>query len=155
MDQAEIKASPKLRIIFAVVAVIMLALWGWSLIPPIENWGNPNEDGFSYVPVFYATITCLPAGLYLLAGAIAGRGRHVARARTALFLGGGLLFLVVAFLIFQHIANANGGRLFGIQIGFRLEYHDDRGRALGHAARSRFSFSRTTPAILHRILSAV
>jgi hypothetical protein len=118
MDQAEITASPKLRVIFVIVAAIMLALWGWSLIPPIENWGNPNEDGFSYVPVFYATITCLPVGLYLLAGAIAGRGRHVARARTTLFLGGGLLFLVAAFLIFQHIANSNGGRLFGVQIGF-------------------------------------
>ena len=46
----------------------MLALWGWSLVPPIENWGNPNEDGFSYVPVFYTTITCLPVGTYLLVG---------------------------------------------------------------------------------------
>jgi hypothetical protein len=107
------------------------------------------------MPVFYATITCLPVGLYLLAGAIAGRGRYVARARTALFLGGGLLFLVVVFLIFQYIANANGGRVFGVQIGFRLEYQDDRGRALDQAALSRFSFSRTAPAILHRIFSAV
>jgi hypothetical protein len=47
-----------------------------------------------------------PVGLYLLAGAIAGRCRHVARARTALFIGSGLLFIVVAFLIFQHIANS-------------------------------------------------
>jgi len=133
----------------------MLALWGLSLIPPIENWNNPNEDGFSYVPAFYATITCLPVGLYLVAGAIAGRGRHVARARTALFIGGGLLFLVVAFLIFQHIANTNGGRIFGVQIGLRLEYQDNRDRALDRAALSRFSFSRTGPAILHRILLAV
>jgi hypothetical protein len=106
VDQGEITASPKLRVIFVVVAAIMLTLWGWSLVPPIANWGNPNEDGFSYVPVFYATITCLPFGLLLLAGAIAGRGRHVARASTALFFGGGLIALVVAFLIFQHIANA-------------------------------------------------
>jgi Na+-driven multidrug efflux pump len=109
MEQAGITASPKLRVIFVVVAAIMFALWGWSLIPPIENWNNPNEDGFSHMPAFYATITCLPVGLYLLAGVIAGRGRHVARARTALFLGGGLLFLVVAFLIFQYIANSMGG----------------------------------------------
>jgi hypothetical protein len=121
MNQAEITASPKLRVIFAVVAAAMFALWGWSLVPPIENWGNPHEDGFSYVGVFYATPTCLPVGFYLLAGAIAGRGRQVARARIALFLGGGLLFLVVAFLIFQYIANSNGGRIFGVQIGFRLE----------------------------------
>jgi ABC-type dipeptide/oligopeptide/nickel transport system permease subunit len=109
MDQAGITASPKLRVIFVVVSTVMLALWGLSLIPPIKSWGDPNEDGFSYVPPFWATITCLPVGLYLLAGAIAGRGRHVARARTALFLGGGLLFLVVAFLIFQHIANSIDG----------------------------------------------
>jgi hypothetical protein len=61
----------------------MLALWGWSLIPPIENWDSPYEDGFSYVAVFYATITCLPVGLYLLVAAIGGRGRHIAHARTA------------------------------------------------------------------------
>ena len=87
----------------------MLVLWGLSLIPPIESWGNPNEDGFSFVPAFWATIICLPVGLYLLAGAIAGRGRHVARARNALFIGGGTLLIVVAFLIFQHIANSMGG----------------------------------------------
>ena len=121
MDQTEITASPARRIIFVVAAAVMLALWGWSLIPPIENWGNPNEDGFSYIPVFYATLTCLPVGLYLLVGAIAGRGRHVARPRTALYLGGGLPVLVMAFLVFQHIANSNDGKIFGIQIGFDLK----------------------------------
>jgi hypothetical protein len=106
VDQTEITASPKLRAIFLVVSIIMFVFWGLSLIPPIKVWGDPNEDGLSYMPAFWATITCLPVGLYLLAGAIAGRGRHVARARTALFLGGGLLFLVVGFLIVQHIAES-------------------------------------------------
>jgi hypothetical protein len=109
MDRAGITASPKLRAIFLIVAALMLLLWSWSLIPPIENWNNPNEDGFSYVPAFYATIICLPAGLFLLIGAIAGRGQHVVRARSALFVGGGTLFIVVAFLIFQQIANSMGG----------------------------------------------
>jgi hypothetical protein len=68
--------------------------------------GNPNEDGFSYLPFFWATIICLPVAAYLLAGAIAGRGRHLARARSALIVGGGTLFIVVAFWIFQYIANA-------------------------------------------------
>ena len=106
MDQTEIKASPKLRAIFLVVSITMFVLWGLSLIPPIKAWGDPNEDGFSYLPVFWATITCLPVGLYLLAGAFVGRGRHVARARTALFLGGGLLLLMLGFLIVQHIAES-------------------------------------------------
>jgi len=60
MDQAGMTASPQRRIIFLVVAALMLLLWGLSLIPPIENWNNPYEDGFSYVGVFYASIICLP-----------------------------------------------------------------------------------------------
>ena len=123
---AEITASVKLRVKFVVAAAIMLALWGWSLVPPIENWGNPNEDGFSYVPVFYTTIICLPLGLYLLVGAIAGHGRYVTRARTAFFIAAGMTLLVVAFLIVQQIADNNHGKVFGIQIGFRLDRQDGR-----------------------------
>jgi hypothetical protein len=109
VDQVEITASPKLRLIFIVVAATMLVLWGLSLIPPIESWGSRNEDGFSYVTAFWATIICVPVALYLLVGAIDGRGRHVARVRNALFIGCGTLFIVGAFLIFQHIANSMGG----------------------------------------------
>ncbi|HXX08160.1 MAG TPA: hypothetical protein VEJ43_08840, partial [Pseudolabrys sp.] len=105
----------------AVAAAVMLGLWGWSLVPPIQNWGNPNEDGFSYVPLFYTTIICLPIGLLLLTGAIAGRGRFVRRARIAFVVAAGITTLVVAFLIVQHIADNNGGKVFGIQIGLRLE----------------------------------
>ena len=111
---------------FAVAASVMLALWGWSLVPPIENWGNPNEDGFSYVSVFYATIFCLPIGIFLLIGAIAGRGRYVGRARIAFFIAAVVTFIVVAFLIVQHIANNNHGKVFGIQIGFQLGRQDGR-----------------------------
>jgi Na+-driven multidrug efflux pump len=121
-NTAEINASVKQRVMFAVAAAIMLALWGWSLVPPIENWGNPNEDGFSYVAVFYATPTCLPAGLLLLVGAIAGHGRYVSRARVALYAAAGMTVLVLAFLIIQHIANTNQGKLFGVQIGFQCGY---------------------------------
>jgi hypothetical protein len=117
----EITASSKLRVMLVVAAAIMLALWGWSLVPPIENWGNPYEDGFSYVSVFYTTMTCLTVGLYLLVGAIAGHGPHVKRARIAFFVAAGITLLVVAFLIVQHIANNNDGKVFGIQIGYRLD----------------------------------
>jgi heme/copper-type cytochrome/quinol oxidase subunit 3 len=122
----EITSSPKLRSMFAVAAFIMLALWGWSLVPPIENWGNPHEDGFSYVPIFYTTIICLAVGIYLLVGAIAGHGRHVRRARTAFFIAAGITLLVVAFLVVQQIANNNDGKVFGIQIGFQLDHQDGR-----------------------------
>jgi len=87
----------------------MFLLWGWSLIPPIENWNNPYEDGFSYVGVFYASIVCLPTGLLLLIGAIAVHGAHVVRARSAFSVDVGILVIVVAFLIFQSIANSMGG----------------------------------------------
>jgi hypothetical protein len=55
-NTSEIAASPRLRAVFAVAAAIMPSLWAWSLVPPIEGWGDPNDDGFSYVGVFYATI---------------------------------------------------------------------------------------------------
>jgi hypothetical protein len=96
MDQAESTASPKRRVTFVVVAALLLVLWGLSLIPLIKTWGDPYEDGLSFVPAFTATMTCLPVAVYLFVGAIAGHGRHVTRARTAVFFGKGLLFLVVA-----------------------------------------------------------
>lgn len=116
----DITASSRLRSVFAVAGLIMLALWGWSFVPPIQNWGNPNEDGFSYAPLFYTTIVCLPLGIVLLAGAAAGHGRYVRRARTAFFVAAGINLMVVAFLVIQHIANNNNGKVFGIQIGFAL-----------------------------------
>ena len=120
----EVRVSPKLRSLFAVAAFVMLALWGWSLVPPIENWGNPNEDGFSYVGVFYTTIICLPVGIYLLVGAIAGHGRYVAHAGTAFFIAAGITLLVIAFLVVQQIADNNDGKVFGIQIGFQFDHQD-------------------------------
>lgn len=107
MQQADIVAPAVLRATFAVVAVSMFALWGWSLVPPIENWDNPREDGFSLVGAFWSTLTCLPVGVFLTIGASVGRGRHAARALTALFFAGVLLLLVVAFLVMQHL-NDNG-----------------------------------------------
>ena len=126
-ERDEIAASAKLRVMLTVAAAVMLGLWGWSFVPPVENWGNPNEDGFSYVPIFYTTIICLPIGLLLLTGAIAGHGRYVRRARIALVIATGITTLVLAFLIVQHIADNNNGKVFGIQIGFRLERLDERG----------------------------
>jgi len=126
-NTTDIAASPKLRATFIFAAAVMLGLWGWSLVPPIENWGNPNEDGFSYVPLFYTTIVCLPVALCLLIGAIAVHGRHVRRARIAFLIAVGIIILVVAFLIVQHIANNNNGKVFGIQIGFRLDQQGARG----------------------------
>lgn len=102
-------ASTRLRLAFVGVAAVMAALWGWSLVPPIQNWGNPNEDGFSYLGFFWASIVCLPVGYLLVAGAIAPRGRLLARARNALLIGVAVIAIVVGFLIFQFVANSFGG----------------------------------------------
>ena len=109
MEQTGVTASSRARIVFCAVALAMFALWGWSLLPVIANWNNPYDDGFSVVGVFYATPICLPIGYFLLKGALAGQGRSAQRARIAIFLGGGVLFIVVAFLIFQYIANSIDG----------------------------------------------
>ena len=123
---AEITASPRRRSMFAVAAAIMLGFWAWSFGPPIQNWANPNEDGFSYVPLFYTTIFCLPLGLFLLIGAIAGHGRYVRRARIAFFIAAVVTFIVAAFLVVQNIANSNDGKVFGIQIGLQLDQQHGR-----------------------------
>ncbi len=123
-ETADIVASPGRRTLFAAGAAIMLGLWGWSFVPPIENWGNPNEDGFSYGSLFYATIFCLPVGLLLLIGAVKGQGRCVRRARAAFAFAAVMTLIVALFLIVQHIANNNDGKVFGIQIGLRIERPD-------------------------------
>lgn len=102
----------------------MLGLWAWSFASPIENWGNPNEDGFSYVPLFYATIFCLPLGIFLVVGAMAGHGRYVRRARIAFVIASVITFIVATFLIIQHVANNNDGKVFGIQIGAGTSQRD-------------------------------
>ncbi|HXX07333.1 MAG TPA: hypothetical protein VEJ43_04590 [Pseudolabrys sp.] len=104
----EPEASPTFRLIFIAIAAAMIALFGWSLVPPIQNWNNPNEDGFSYIGAFWTTIVCLPVALYLVRGAIAGQGQRLALARKALVVGCGVIVIVVAFLVFQHIENAKG-----------------------------------------------
>lgn len=104
----------------------MLGLWVWSFAPPIENWGNPNEDGFSYAPLFYTTIICLPLGILLLIGAISGRRRSVRRAWVAFVFAALITLVVVLFLIVQHIADNNNGKVFGIQIGFQSGLRNDR-----------------------------
>ena len=109
IDAVQATAPLLQRFTFLLVAASMLVLWGWSLIPPIQNWGNPNEDGFSYAGVFYATPICLPTGLLLLVGAISGRGKHLRHARAALFIGAAVLFVVVAFLTFQSAADSFPG----------------------------------------------
>jgi hypothetical protein len=125
----EMMAPRRLRVRLAIAGVVMLALWGWSLVPPIENWGNPNEDGFSYVPLFYTMITCLPLGIVLLIGAIAGHGRYIRRARIAFVIAAAISALVVTFLVVQHIADSNDGKVFGIQFGLRLD--QDRNGGFG------------------------
>ncbi len=109
VEQMDIAASPKLRRLLVAVAAVLLALWGWSLLPAIQNWNNPNEDGFSLVPGSFTTITLLPLGLITLAGGIAGHGSKLRRARVALVIALAFLALLLAFEIFRRLSNAYGG----------------------------------------------
>ncbi len=106
MDKSEITASPRLRAAFFLGAAVMLAIWGWSLVPAIESRNNPNEDGFSFVPAFYGTLLLLPLGVMLLVGGLVGHGKCVKRARIALIMGLIFLAVIVAFEIFAGINNA-------------------------------------------------
>jgi hypothetical protein len=45
-NTTEMTASPRLRAMFFAGAATMLALWGWSLVPPIENWAIPTKTDF-------------------------------------------------------------------------------------------------------------
>jgi hypothetical protein len=107
MTQTDIIASPKLRAAFFLGAVVMLAVWGWSLVPAIESRNNPNEDGFSFIPAFYGTLAFLPLGVIALVGGISGRGKYVTKARTALIIGFAMIAVIAAFQIFAGIYNAS------------------------------------------------
>lgn len=85
----------------------MLGIWGWSLVPAIESRNNPNKDGFSFIPAFYGTLTFLPLGVIALVGGISGRGKSVARGRTALIIGLAMNAVIAAFQIFAGIYNAS------------------------------------------------
>jgi hypothetical protein len=106
--ESDIVASPRLHAIFIAVAAIMLALWGWSLVPAIQNWNDPREDGFSLMPGFYATVTVLPLGLIMLTGGASGRGKHARRARVALTIAIALLVLMTTLEILRRMLNASG-----------------------------------------------
>jgi peptidoglycan/LPS O-acetylase OafA/YrhL len=108
-DDRPFVASPRLRVTFLAVAAATLALWIASLIPAIQNWNNQNEDGFSMIPAFYASFTMVPVGLFLMAGAIIGRGKWTAHARKALVIGIALVCLVIAFKMLQFFANGPDG----------------------------------------------
>ncbi len=107
MDQTQQSPSQRWRAIYAALALLMFGLWGWSLEEPIKHWGDPNEDGFSYIAVFYATPFCLVPGLLLARDAIFRRDRGLAR--PAVVIACGALAVVVAFLIFQRIMNGPEG----------------------------------------------
>src|SRR5450755_1515737 len=107
MERADTRASPKLRAAFFIGAAVMLGIWGWSLVPAIESRNNPNEDGFSFIPAFYGTLTFLPLGLIALLGGISGRGKRVAKARTALIIGLAMVAVIASFQIFAGIYNAS------------------------------------------------
>jgi len=106
MEQTSITASPRLRAAFVLVAVIVLALWCWSLVPAVKAIRDPRGDGFDIIPAFWATILLLPIGIMTLIGGVTGHGKHVARARVALIIAVGLAVLAVLLEVFRRLSMA-------------------------------------------------
>ena len=73
-----------------LAGAVMLALWGASLVALFRDGGN-----FDVAAAIVATLTFLPLGLIALRGGMSGGEASMQRARTALFVSGGLLALVV------------------------------------------------------------
>jgi len=103
-DPSGAPSSRALRATFIVAGVVLLALWGASALPIVDNWNNPNEDGFDAIPVFYASLTVLPIGLVVLAGAIQGSASSMRRARGGLIAAAVVLGILVLFLGFMQLA---------------------------------------------------
>ncbi len=102
-------ATPKLRAVFILAAVIMLSIWGFTLIPVVKSWNDPRADGFQMIPVFYATLTLLPLGFFALAGGISGHGEKVVLARLSLIIAAGLLVLGLMLEILRRMSEVMGG----------------------------------------------
>lgn len=104
MDQAEPKASPKLRALLVLGGLVLLALWGWALTPLFERWGDPRADGFHLIPTFWATITAPPLGVIALIGGISGSEKGVRNARTSLMIAGGLAVVVAELEVVRRLS---------------------------------------------------
>jgi peptidoglycan/LPS O-acetylase OafA/YrhL len=102
--QPDGRAAPPRRAGFILAGVALLALWGASLMPAIANWNNPNEDGFSLVPAFAATLTALPLGLSATFAGVSGRDQAMRRARIHLVLAAALLLLVAMLELLRRLS---------------------------------------------------
>jgi hypothetical protein len=86
-------------------AVAVLGVWGLSATPLIESLKNPYADGFDAIPFFYASLTLLPLGLSVLAGAMSRRDSSRERARQHLLICVALLAFALLFKGFLWFAN--------------------------------------------------
>jgi hypothetical protein len=89
MEQADTRASPRLRAAFIIADAILLAIWGATLPSAIAAIRNPRGDAFQLIPAFWATLTARPLGLFALIGEISSRGKRDANASLALKIAGG------------------------------------------------------------------
>ena len=102
--QPDGKAAPLLRAAFVLAGMVLLALWGASLMPAIANWNNSNEDGFSLVPAFAASVTALPLGLSATFDGLSGRDKAMRRARVHLVLAAALLLLAAMLELLRRLS---------------------------------------------------
>jgi hypothetical protein len=78
--RSDSKASFSLRAAFIGAGVVLIALWGASVMVALASWNDPKEDGFTLVPAFWATLTALPLGLSATISGMSGRDQAMRRA---------------------------------------------------------------------------
>jgi hypothetical protein len=110
MDQAPAQISwPRLRLLSLAAGVLMLALWGWSLVPAIAAVRSPDGDPFQLIPAFWASLTALPLGLITLWSGALGGEQRLRRARTALIIAAVLCAVVAALEIVRRLSETEVG----------------------------------------------
>ncbi len=100
---APVTVALRHRARFALAGLIMLGLWGASLVP---LW---QDGGFNFILAAATTFTLCPLGIVALLGGIQGSEAGMRRAQFALFTAGALLMLTVIVELLRRIVFSGGG----------------------------------------------
>ena len=101
---APVTVALRHRARFALAGLIMLGLWGASLVPLWQDGG-----GFNFILAAATTFTLCPLGIVALLGGIQGSEAGMRRAQFALFTAGALLMLTVIVELLRRIVFSGGG----------------------------------------------
>jgi len=101
---APVTVTLRLRARYALAGLIMLGLWGVSLVPLWQDGGT-----FNVIIACATTLTLCPLGIVALLGGLSGSEAGMRRAQFALFSAGALLMLTVIVELLRRLIFAGGG----------------------------------------------